>query len=400
MPSLLLGVTGGISAYKTIELASRMRKRGWGVQVLMTESATKFVAPLTFEAITARPVHANMWSSGEDFDFPASRGIGHIEIGKTADVFLIAPATANTLARLAAGLADDVVCATALAGHAPLVVAPAMNPRMWAHPATQENIETLRRRGVHLIPPGTGQMACGDEGIGRLPEPEELENWLLAFTSTKDTLKGVRVLVTAGGTREPLDPVRFLGNRSSGRMGHAIADAAARRGADVTLVTTQPSTAPVGVRLRSVNTALEMQAAVHSVFDEQDVVVMTAAVADYRPQQAATSKRKKDGETWRLELVPNPDILAELGQRKGKQFLIGFAAETENPERAAREKLLKKKADWIIGNDVSRLGVGFDSDMNHILIVEREGPVVEWPELPKRDLAEKIWDLFLQRTTR
>lgn len=395
MPSLLLGVTGGIAAYKSLELASRMRKRGWEVQVVMTEAATRFVAPLTFEAITHRPVQRSMWDGATASSSGA--GIDHIELGKTSDVFLIAPASANTIARLAAGMADDVLCATALASRSPVVLAPAMNPRMWEHPATQSNLALLRGRGVQVIAPAEGEMACGDVGTGRLPEPAMLEAWLTEFVAQGRSLAGVRVLVTAGGTREPLDPVRYVGNRSSGRMGHAIAAAAARRGADVTLITTQPAHAPAGMRLMTVETALEMKAAVDGCFDGQHVVVMTAAVADYRPVEAGMAKRKKDGQDWSLTLTPNPDILADLGRRKREQFLIGFAAETEHPERAARGKLAAKNADWIVGNDVSQKGVGFDSERNRVLVVGRDGFFVDWPELSKTEIAERLWDLYLER---
>ena len=398
MPSLLLGITGGIAAYKSVELASRLRKRGWEVEVLMTEAATRFVAPLTFEAIIRKPVRLSLWEGAGAASDSSSWSIGHIEWGKSPDVFLIAPATANTVARLAQGLADDVVTATALAGHCPLVLAPAMNPRMWEHPATQANLTTLRHRGVSVIEPGFGEMACGDVGAGRLPEPAELEKWLLDFVAHRYVLSGLRVLVTAGGTREPLDPVRYLGNRSSGRMGHAVAAAAVRRGAEVTLITTQPSRAPAGVAVVAVETALEMKSAVDDCFETQDVVVMSAAVADYRPQQTLLGKRKKDGQAWNLTLVPNPDILAELGRRKTEQFLIGFAAETENPEAAATQKLKTKNADWIVGNDVSQPGLGFDSDLNRVLIVGHEGVLADWPVLSKNEIGERLWDLYQQRS--
>ncbi|MEB3329774.1 MAG: bifunctional phosphopantothenoylcysteine decarboxylase/phosphopantothenate--cysteine ligase CoaBC [Candidatus Sericytochromatia bacterium] len=391
MPSLLLGVTGGIAAYKVVDLASSLRKRGWEVHVLMTEAATRFVSPRSFASVTRHPVHTSMWEEAE------GGGIAHIEAGKGLDAFLIAPATAHTLARLAAGLADDLLTSTALAVEAPLVLAPAMNPRMWAHPATRSNLALLEARGARIIPPAAGEMACGDVGEGRLPEPGDLVAWLEAFVAGRSSLLGLRVLVSAGGTREPLDPVRYLGNRSSGRMGHAVAAAAGARGAEVTLVTTAPARAPAGVRVVAVETALEMKAAIDARFDDVDVVVMAAAVADYRPAAPHASKRKKDREGWDLRLVPNPDILAELGARKQHQVLVGFAAETGDPVVAARDKLARKRADLVVGNDVSEPGVGFDSDSNRVVVIGPEGVVADWPVMPKGAIGEKLWDLMLGR---
>jgi phosphopantothenoylcysteine decarboxylase/phosphopantothenate--cysteine ligase len=391
VPTLLLGVTGGIAAYKTVDLASRLRKQGWEVHVIMTEAATRFVAPRTFAAVTRRPVHTSMWAEGTE------GAIEHIELGKGIDVFLVAPATAHTLARLAAGLADDVLTSTALALDAPLVVAPAMNPRMWLHPATQANVALLERRGVRVIPPAAGEMACGDVGPGRLPEPPDLAAWLEAFVAGRSSLAGLRVLVSAGGTREPLDPVRYLGNRSSGKMGHAVAAAARARGAHVTLVTTAPGRAPADLEVVPVETALEMKAAIDARFDEVDVVVMAAAVADYRPAAVHQGKRKKDGDGWDLRLVPNPDILAGLGARKRHQVLVGFAAETGDPVPAACDKLARKRADLVVGNDVSEAGVGFDSESNRVVVVGPEGVVADWPVMPKAAIGERLWDLLTTR---
>lgn len=390
MPTLLLGVTGGIAAYKSVDLASRLRKLGWEVHVVMTEAATRFVAPLTFQSVSRNPVHVGMW--GE-----TGGGVEHVDLGKGIDAFLIAPASANTLARLAAGLADDMLTTTALAVDAPLVLAPAMNPRMWHHPATQANLRTLQDRGAHLIPPDAGEMACGDVGVGRLPEPPAIAAWLQAFVASHASMAGRRVLVSAGGTREPLDPVRYVGNRSSGKMGHAIARAAAARGARVTLVTTAPATAPAGVEVVAVETALEMHEAVVSRFDDQDVVVMSAAVADYRPAEAHDLKRKKDGDAWTITLVPNPDILAELGRRKRHQVLVGFAAETGDPVEAARGKLVRKNADLIVANDVSLPGQGFEVDTNRVLVIGPEGVVADWPLMDKLAIGHKLWDLLAER---
>jgi phosphopantothenoylcysteine decarboxylase/phosphopantothenate--cysteine ligase len=391
VPTLLLGVTGGIAAYKVVDLASSLRKQGWEVHVLMTDAATRFVSPRTFAAVTRHPVQTSVWDDDE------GGGIAHIEAGKDLDAYLIAPATAHTLARLAAGLADDLVTTTALAVEAPLVVAPAMNPRMWAHPATRANIAVLEARGVHVIRPASGEMACGDVGEGRLPEPRDMIAWLDAFVACRTSLAGVRVLVSAGGTREPLDPVRYLGNRSSGRMGHAVAAAAQARGARVTLVTTAPGRAPGGVEVVAVETALEMKAAIDARYDDTDVVVMAAAVADYRPAEAHPAKRKKDQSGWDLCLVPNPDILAGLGARKQHQVLVGFAAETGDPVAAARDKLARKGADLVVGNDVSEAGVGFDSDSNRVVVVGPEGVVADWPVLPKTAIGDRLWDLMAAR---
>ena len=397
MPTLLLGVTGGIAAYKSVDLASRLRKRGWEVHVVMTAAATRFVAPLTFRSVTRNPVHVGAWGApGAEGDAGAG-GIEHVDLGKGIDAFLIAPATANTIAKLASGLADDLLTTTALAVDAPLVLAPAMNPRMWHHAATQANLRTLADRGAHVIPPAAGEMACGDVGVGRLPEPEALAAWLEAFLASKASLQGQQVLVSAGGTREPLDPVRYLGNRSSGKMGHAIAEAAAARGARVVLVTTAPATAPPGVEVVPVETALEMHAAILARFEAQDVVVMAAAVADYRPAESYAAKRKKDGDAWTVTLVPNPDILAELGRRKRQQVLVGFAAETGDPVEAARGKLVRKNADLIVANDVSLPGQGFEVDTNRVLVIGPEGVVADWPLMAKLAIGHRLWDLLAER---
>lgn len=385
MPRLLLGVTGGIAAYKSVDLASRLRKRGWEVHVVMTEAATRFVTPLTFEGVSRHPVHVDAWQTGHG-------GIEHIDLARAADLFLVCPATANTLAKLAHGLADDLLGQIALASTAPLLLAPAMNPAMWAHPATQANLALLESRGARLVMPEPGEMACGEVGVGRLADLEAIADACDALA--KRDLAGVRVLVSAGGTREPLDAVRYVGNRSSGKMGHAIAEAAARRGAAVTLVTTSSLPLPAGVEGVRVETAAEMRAAVLSRFAEQDAVVMAAAVADYRPETAIADKRKKNGEPWTLTLVPNPDILAELGATKTHQLLVGFAAETGDPVPAARDKLVRKNADYIVANDVSQPGQGFEVDTNRVLVVGRDGLVADWPLLSKRAIGDRLWDLW------
>jgi len=404
MPTLLLGVTGGIAVYKVVDLASRLRKRGWEVHVVMTEAATKFVAPLSFESVTRHPVHVRMWgdggagaAGGPSVDAVPGSVVEHIDLGKDLDVFLVAPATAHTIARLAQGLADDLLTTTALAIDAPLVLAPAMNPRMWGHPATQANLATLVARGAHVIAPDAGEMACGDVGVGRLAEPAAIVDWLDRFLAAKASMAGQRVLVSAGGTREPLDPVRYVGNRSSGKMGHAIAQAAFERGAKVTVVTTHPGAAPHGVEVVGVETALEMHDAIVSRFDATDVVVMAAAVADYRPAESYEGKRKKDADEWTIRLIPNPDILAELGRRKTTQVLVGFAAETGDPVAAAQGKLVRKNADLIVANDVSVPGQGFEVDTNRVLVVGPEGVVADWPLMAKLAIGHKLWDLLASR---
>ena len=391
MPTLLLGVSGGIAAYKSVDLASRLRKAGWDVRVVMTESATRFVTPLTFQSITRHPVHVDQWA------LPETGGIEHIDLTRGVDVALICPATANTLAKLAHGLADDLLGTTVLALRAPLLVAPAMNPGMWEHPATQANLALLRARGVQVIAPEAGEMACGDVGTGRLADLDVIQAAVASALARPQSLEGWRVLVTAGGTREPLDPVRYLGNRSSGKMGHAIAQAACERGAAVTLVTASALGAPPGVEVIRVATALEMREAVTSGFAAQDVVVMTAAVADYRPAETYEGKRKKSAEPWMVTLVPNPDILAELGEAKTRQFLVGFAAETGDPVPAAQEKLVRKKADLIVANDVSLPEQGFEVDTNRVAVVGAEGLVADWPLLSKREVGDRLWELIAER---
>lgn len=391
MPTLLLGVTGGIAAYKSVDLASRLRKRGWDVHVVMTAEATRFVSALTFQGVSRKPVHVDQWAE------PATGGIEHIDLARGVDAFLICPLTAHTLARLAHGLADDLLTTSALAVRAPLVLAPAMNPAMWEHPATQANLATLAARGARIVMPEAGEMACGDVGVGRLAELEAIIAEVEAAAASARSMAGTRVLVTAGGTREPLDAVRYVGNRSSGKMGYAIAQAAAERGARVTLVTTSNLPAPAGVEVVEVATALEMRDAVLSRFAEQEVVVMAAAVADYRPEAAYDAKRKKSSEPWTLTLVPNPDILAELGAAKRGQFLVGFAAETGDPVPAARDKLARKKADLIVANDVSQPQQGFEVDTNRVLVVGPEGLVADWPLMAKIEVGRRLWDLVASR---
>ena len=388
---VLLGVTGGIAAYKAAILARLLVRAGAEVDVVLTRGAERFVGPTTFEGLTGRHVGGEVW---EDV-----AGGTHVGLGQAAEVAVVYPATAHTLAKLATGLADDLLTTTLLACTAPLVLAPAMHTEMWQHPATRANVATLRERGAVLVGPDDGLLMGGDCGPGRLVDPEEV---LLALRSALGVdapptdLAGQRVLVTAGGTREPLDPVRYLGNRSSGRMGFALAAAAARRGAEVILVaapTALPT--PAGVHRVDVTTALELHAAVFDHLDGTDVVVKAAAVADFRPAEAATSKLKKDRGVPTISLVANPDVLADLAAARGSAaapVLVGFAAETDEVEEHGRAKLARKGADLLVVNDVSAGDAGFEVDTNRVVILDRDGGREVVPLATKAEVAERIWD--------
>jgi phosphopantothenoylcysteine decarboxylase / phosphopantothenate---cysteine ligase len=390
-PTVVCGVTGCIAAYKACELVRVLQRADCRVKVVMTEAATHFVGPATFRALTGEPVALTLW------DDPASARVFHTSLAEEADVFVVAPATANSLAILASGRADDLLSTAVLATEAPVIVAPAMNVHMWRDEATQDNLATLRSRGVTIVEPESGELACGDVGEGRLAPVEDIAEAVLAEARRVRDLQGVNVLVTAGPTHEALDPVRFLGNRSSGKTGYFIAEEAARRGARVTLVsgpTVLPD--PFGVETVRVSTADEMLAACEDVFDECDVVVATAAVSDFRPAVAAPEKVKKEQAELVLELVRNPDILATLGERKAGRLLVGFAAETTNVHEAARHKLGAKHLDLVVANDVSAAGLGFGSDRNRVWLVSAEG-IEEAPELSKRAIARLLWDRAAER---
>jgi len=382
---IVLGVTGGIAAYKAVEIASRLRKAGAEVHVVMTREATEFVTELTFREITGQPVSVDMWAKVANFN------VEHIALATLADYVLIAPATANIIAKTAAGIADDMLTTTVLATKAPLIMAPAMNTNMYENPVTQKNIAELKSRGVQIIEPASGALACGTSGKGRLPEPAEIVQFVMDFAAGEQRLKGRKIIVTAGGTVEPLDPVRYLGNRSTGKMGYAIAAEAAKQGAEVLLVSGSSNlAAPAGVQTVRIQTAREMQSAVQAAYAEADAVIMSAAVADYRPKTVAAEKIKKSEDELVLHLERNPDILYGLGQTKAQQILVGFAAETCNVEEYAKKKLVKKNLDFIVANDVSASDAGFAVDNNRVQLYFRDGRTERYPLMAKTDLAKVI----------
>ena len=410
---IVLGVTGGIAAYKCVDLASRLRKKGAEVHVILTRGAQNFVTETAMREISGNPVITSMWGEIHNYD------VEHIALATLADVVLIAPATANVIAKAAAGIADDMLTTTVLATRAPIFFAPAMNSNMYENPVTQRNITTLQQRGWQLIPPASGHLACGTSGIGRMPEPAELvevlENYFIgeggsvesADGNTMDntmgnimgsTMQGLKLLVTAAGTREPIDPVRYIGNRSSGKMGYAIAEAAARLGAEVMLISgpsaLQP---PAGVEFFGVESAREMRQLVQERFPACDIVIKAAAVADYRVKNVSDQKIKKNDAELTLVLEKNPDILKELGEMKQPhQTLVGFAAETQNLLQYAKGKLEKKNLDMIVANDVSKPQAGFNVDTNLIKLLKRDGSIEELPLMSKKELAYIILDRVMK----
>ena len=384
-PIVVLGVTGCIAAYKACELARALIKHGCRVKVVMTEAATKFVGPTTFRALTGEPVGVGLWDESD-------ARVHHISLAEQAGVFVIAPATANTLAKISEGRADDLLSTSALATEATLVIAPAMNVHMWLAETTQAAIAKLRARGAVIVEPESGELACGDVGEGRLADPAVIAEAVLAEVKRSRDLRGVRVLVTAGPTQEALDPVRFLGNRSSGKTGYAIAEEAARRGAEVTLVsgpTVLPD--PFGVRTLRVTSAQQMRDAALGAYADVDAVVATAAVSDFRPVAPVEHKLKKDVASLTIELERTPDILAELGASKDGRLLVGFAAETQGVLDAAAGKLSAKNLDLVVGNDVSVEGLGFGSDTNRVWLVSVDG-AEELPIQTKTSIARELWD--------
>ena len=388
----MVGVSGGIAAYKAAEVVRALQRQALEVRVVMTEAARQFVQPLTFAALTGHRVITSLWPDGAEQSAGGDASIEHIAEAQWADALLVAPATAHTLAKFAHGMADDFLSTMYLASTAPVLVAPAMNVNMWEHRATQANVETLRQRGVRVIEPEAGYLACGMVGAGRMAEPEFIANAVLTALGRSHDLAGEVVLITAGGTREALDPVRFLGNRSSGKMGYALAEAAQSRGARVVLVSA-PSALypPAHVELVKVTTADEMRAAVLGRMPEATVVIKSAAVADYKPSIVADQKLKRTG-PMTIEFLPTEDILAEVvRQRRPGQLIVGFAAETENPLENGRAKLLRKGVDAIVINDVSREGIGFDSDRNGATFLTTS-KAIDMPEMPKRNMADRILD--------
>ena len=389
-PNVVLGVTGGIACYKALELVRLLVQDSCAVRVVMTREAAEFVTPLSFQTLSGAPVGTDLFSLTQESE------IGHINLADSADLLVIAPATANVIAKLAAGIADDLLTTVALATQAPLLVVPSMNVHMLAHPMVQANLTRLRSAGYHVMEADAGYLACGYEGKGRLPEPPAIVDEIRRLLKPRD-LAGERIVVTAGPSREPLDPVRFISNRSSGKMGYALARAAARRGAEVTLVSGPTALpAPEGVKTVSVTTTEEMRAAVLAEFDTATAVFMAAAVADYRPRAAAGGKIKRDDAVLSLELVPNPDIVAELGARKRRQIVVGFAAETESLLENARAKLRRKNLDLVVANDVTQEGSGFDVDTNAVTLLDRDGTVTPVPVMSKDAVADRIYDGFLQ----
>lgn len=389
-PAIVVGVTGGIACYKAAELVRLLVQGGFRVRVVMTKEATEFVTPLTFQTLSGNPVATELFNLTQESE------IGHINLADWADLLVIAPATANVIGKVAAGLADDLLTTVVTATQAKILFAPSMNVHMHENPIVQENIRKLRRVGYHFLEPGEGYLACGYEGKGRLPEPREIVEEIQRLSKNRD-LTGEKLLITAGPSREPIDPVRYLSNRSSGKMGYALARAALRRGAEVTLISGPTALEPPsGARFIPVTTAAEMREAVLGEFSNVTAVVMAAAVSDYRPEQFEAEKIKRTDAAFKLNLKPNPDILKELGNRKKGQLLIGFAAETNGLLPNARKKLEEKGIDLIVANDVTQEGSGFDVDTNIATLVDRRGGVHSLERMTKEELADRIYDLFGQ----
>jgi phosphopantothenoylcysteine decarboxylase/phosphopantothenate--cysteine ligase len=394
--NVVLGVGGGIAAYKSAELARSLMERGMRVQVVMTDAAQRFITPLTFASLTGHKVITGLFASGSSEE-TLSSAIEHIAVAQDNDVLVIAPATADLLARLAHGLADDFLTTMYLAFTGRVVLAPAMNNNMWSHPATQENLAVLRKRGHIIVEPEEGLLACGTTGPGRLAEPERIAEVVGALSFGSRDLEGETVLITAGPTQEPLDPVRFISNRSSGKMGYALAEAAAQRGAQVILVSGPVHLAqPHGVRMVQVRTALEMHDAVIAHLSEASIIVKAAAVADYHLAQVPPHKIKKTAMRISLDLDPTLDILAELGRKKGDRLLIGFAAETQDLVESARRKLESKNCDMIVANLVNQEATGFEADENEVVLVLSTGETIPLSRAPKRVIADRIFDQVLK----
>lgn len=387
--TVVLGVTGGIAVYKACDLVSSLRKLGIEVHVIMTKSASEFVTPMTFQTMSQNFVTLDM------FEEPKTWDVEHIALAKKADVFVVAPATANIIGKMANGIADDMLSTTIMATRAPILVAPAMNTNMYSHPVTQENINKLERLGYKFVEPASGRLACGDEGKGKLAPVEEILKEILKLLNPRQKdLEGKKVLITAGPTMESLDPVRFLTNRSSGKMGYAIAKAAVARGAKVTLVSGKTNqTPPVGLdQFIPIESAVDMYNAVMENLESSDIIIKSAAVADYRPKNVSDKKIKKTDGDLVIELERNPDILMEVGKKKGSKVLVGFAAETNDLIENASKKVQKKNLDFIVANDLTKEGAGFGVDTNIVKILHREGRIEELPIMEKEALADEILD--------
>ncbi|HZQ69048.1 MAG TPA: bifunctional phosphopantothenoylcysteine decarboxylase/phosphopantothenate--cysteine ligase CoaBC [Terriglobales bacterium] len=389
-----LGVSGGIAAYKAAEIVRLLQDRGIRVQVIMTRAAQEFIRPLTFAALSGEKVITDLFAAGNEQPNIDS-AVEHIAVAQAIDALAVVPATADILAKFAQGIANDFLSTLYLASTAPVVLAPAMNVNMWNHPATQENLEILRKRGARIVEPGIGYLACGMTGPGRLAENEYIVAAIMEALGASQDLAGETLLITAGPTREKIDPVRYITNRSSGRMGYALAEAALRRGARVLLVSGPTALIPPGAaEVTRVDSAEEMRQAVLKLLPEASIVIKTAAVSDYRPKAAAAQKIKRTG-PMALELEPTGDILAEISRLKSSQLLIGFAAETQNALENARKKLASKSLDAIVVNDVSREGVGFDSDRNAVIIITHD-EAIEVPETTKWEVAQRVLDHVVQ----
>ena len=390
---VVLGVGGGIAAYKSAELARALMERGATVEVILTSAAQQFIQPLTFAALTGRKVITGLFSETPSPEETLSSAVEHIRVAQDNELLVVAPATADLIAQFAHGLASDFLTTTYLAFTGTVVIAPAMNSNMWAHSAVRENVERLRARGHVFIEPESGLLACGMVGPGRLAEPARIADAVVRAAGTRHDLEGETVLITAGPTQEPLDPVRYMTNRSSGKMGYALADAAAARGARVILVSGPVSLSPpLGVEVVRVTTALEMRAAVMDHLMESSIIIKSAAVADYHVANVPSQKVKKTAAKVSIDLDPTPDILAECGQKKGDRILIGFAAETQNMVEEAKRKMKSKNCDMVVGNLVSQQGIGFESDQNEVTLVLRSGEVEKIAQAPKREVADRILD--------
>jgi len=386
--TIVLGITGSIAAYKAAAIASQLTQAGAKVNVIMTKEAIQFISPVTFRAITSRPVVTEM------FDLASEFSIGHVSLAKAADIVVIAPATANIIAKLAAGIADDMLCCTVLATKAPVLIAPAMETNMYNNPVTQDNLSKLKARDFVIIAPATGWLASGKEGPGRLADINDIISGICQVLERGGDLAGKHIVVTAGGTQEPIDPVRYISNRSSGKMGYALAEAARDRGAKVILVTAPISLPePAGVDVVKVGTAQEMRQAVAKVTPKADALIMAAAVADYRPIEAAKDKIKKGEAGLTLKLECTPDI---LGSVKGNFIKVGFAAESNNLVKNAKQKLQQKGLDFIVANDITASDSGFGADTNRVTIIDREGKVDSLPLMPKREVADKVLDRVVE----